>query len=116
MAMSRDYKTTIYACFRKFFSPFKKVTKCLINSSHKISVLENLSVLLIPVTTVTISTIPHGNCMFKVNNRNNRTRFKVINEGTRRKSIGIEHISHFPLVFSLLTLSRQMPPWIARKV
>ena len=85
--MSKDYKTAISTRFSKFFSSLKTVTKCLINPSRKIGILENLSFLLIPVTTVNISTIPDGNYMFKVNNKNTKARFKVKNEGTRTKSI-----------------------------
>ena len=59
--------------------------------------------------------------MFKVNNRNGRTRFEIYSKLTikipkrrhwRRSGIFIvnfEHITHLALVFLLLTLSRLMP-------
>ena len=50
--------------------------------------------------------------MFKVNNKNIRKRCEVNNKDRRRSGIFIvnfEHISHFVLVFLLLTLSRKMP-------
>ena len=59
-----------------------------------------------------------GNYMFKVNNRNNRTRCEICSKLTiktperrqwRRSGVFIvnfEHISHLVLVFLLLTLNR----------
>ena len=63
---------------------------------------------------------PAGNYMFKVNNRNVRTRYKLFSKLTikvskqrRRRSdvfvVNFEHISHLFLVFLLLTLRSQMP-------
>ena len=64
---------------------------------------------------------PTSNCMFKVNNRNTGTRWEICSKLTiktperrqwRRSGVFIvncEHISHFLLVFLLLTLSRLMP-------
>ena len=61
---------------------------------------------------------PAGNCMFKVNNRNTRTRCKICSKLTiktperrhwRRSAVfivNVEHISHLVVVFLLLTLSR----------
>ena len=61
---------------------------------------------------------PAGNYMFKVNNRNTRTRCEICSKLTiktperrqwRRSGVFIvnfEHISHLVLVFLLLTLSR----------
>ena len=58
---------------------------------------------------------PAGNYMFKVNNRNTRTRREICSKLTikipeqRRSGIFIvnfEHISYLVLVFLLLTLSR----------
>ena len=61
---------------------------------------------------------PVGNYMFKVNNRNTRTRCEICSKLTtktpeprywRRSGVFIvnfEHISHLVLVFLLLTLSR----------
>ena len=61
---------------------------------------------------------PAGNCMFKVNNRNTRTRCEICSKLTikipeRRQwrhsgifIVNFEHISHLVLVFLLLTLSR----------
>ena len=55
--------------------------------------------------------------MFKVNNRNTRSRFEICSKLTieipeqRRAGISIvnfEHISHLALVFLLLILGRQM--------
>ena len=63
---------------------------------------------------------PTGNYMFKVNNRNTRTRCGMCSNLTiktpeRRQwhrsvvfIVNFEHISHLVLVFQLLTLSRQM--------
>ena len=66
---------------------------------------------------------PASNYMFKVNNRNTRTRYeicsvltirmpiRIIRRYWRRSSVFIvnfEHISHLVLVSLLLTLSRQM--------
>ena len=68
-----------------------------------------------------ISQYPAGNYMFKVNNRNTRTRCEICSKLTikiperrqwRRSGIFIvnfEHILHLVLVFLLLTLSRYMP-------
>ena len=67
---------------------------------------------------LTPSQNPTGNHMFKVNNRNTRTKYKICSKLTikiaerrhwRRSSIFIvnfEHISHLVLVFLLLTLRR----------
>ena len=64
--------------------------------------------------------IPAGNDMFKINNRNTRTRCKICSKLTiktpqrrqwRRSGVffvNFEHISHLVLVFLLLTLSRYM--------
>ena len=56
---------------------------------------------------------PVGNHMFKVNNKNTRTRCKKCSKLTiktpeRRRVfiVNLEHISHLVLVFLLLTLSR----------
>ena len=68
-----------------------------------------------------ISTFPVGNYMFKVNNRNTRTRCEKCSKLTVKTSelrywrrsgvfiVNFEHISHLVLVFLLLILSRQMP-------
>ena len=65
-----------------------------------------------------ILTYPVGNYMFKVKNRNTRTRYEICSKLTiktperrywRRSGVYIvnfEHISHLVLVFLLLTLSR----------
>ena len=62
--------------------------------------------------------IPSGNCMFKVNNRNTRTRYGIYAKSTkktlerchwRRSDLSIvnfEYISYLILVFLLLTSSR----------
>ena len=64
------------------------------------------------------TSIPAGNYMFKVNNRNTRTMWELCSKLTikaperrqwRRSGVFIvnfEHISHLVLVFLLLTLSR----------
>ena len=64
---------------------------------------------------------PTGNCMFKVNNRNTRTRCETCSKLTIKTPerrhwsrfgvfiVNLEHISHLVLVFLMLTLSRQMP-------
>ena len=60
---------------------------------------------------------PIGSYMFKVNNRNTRTRCEIYSKLTiktpERRSgafiMNFEHISHLVLVFLLLTLSRYMP-------
>ena len=63
---------------------------------------------------------PIGNYIFKVNNRNTRTRYEICSKFTiktpercqwRRRCSGVftvnfEHVSHLGLVFLLLTLSR----------
>ena len=61
---------------------------------------------------------PAGICMFKVNNRNTRTRCEICSELIIKTSerrhwrlsglfiVNFEHISHLVLVFFLLTLSR----------
>ena len=61
-----------------------------------------------------------GNYMFKVNNRNTRTRCEICSKLTMRIPeqrhwrpsaifiVNFEHISHLVLVFLLLTLSRSM--------
>ena len=62
--------------------------------------------------------IPAGNYMFKVNNRNTRTKCEIYSKLTkkiterrrwRRSGIiifGFEHISHLVLLFLFITLSR----------
>ena len=62
------------------------------------------------------SSCPAGNYIFKVNNRNTRTRCEIcskltikIPERWRRSGtfiVNFEHISHLVLVFLLITLSR----------
>ena len=54
--------------------------------------------------------------MFKVNNRNTRTKYEICSKLTKcqwRRSgvfvVNFEHISHLVLVFLLLILSREMP-------
>ena len=54
---------------------------------------------------------PAGNCMFKVNNRNTRTRCEICSKLTIKRRSGVfivnfEHKSHLALVFLLLTLSK----------
>ena len=59
------------------------------------------------------SIFPAGNYMFKVSNKNTRTRcenmFKVNNKDTWRRSgvfiVNFEHISHLALVFLLFTFN-----------
>ena len=63
-------------------------------------------------------TFPAGNNMFKINNRNTRTRCEICSKLTiktpeRRHwhrsavfTVNFEHISHLVLVFILITLSR----------
>ena len=48
---------------------------------------------------------PAGNYMFKVNNRNTRTRCEICSELTYFFIVNFEHISHLVLVFLLLTLN-----------
>ena len=62
--------------------------------------------------------LPAGNYMFKINNRNTRTRCEICSKlkvktqerhQWRRSAVYVvnfEHISHLVLVFLLLTLSR----------
>ena len=64
-----------------------------------------------------IQTIPAGNYMFKVNNRNTRTRCEICSKLTIKTSkrgqwrrfgaffVNFEHTSHLVLVFLLLTLN-----------
>ena len=62
---------------------------------------------------------PAGNYMFKVNNKNTRTRFEICSKLTKKTPelvfcsgvfmVNFEHISHLILVSLLLTLSRLMP-------
>ena len=53
--------------------------------------------------------------MFKVNNRNARTRCEICSKLTIKAPerhhfiVNFEHVSHLVLMFLLLTLSRQMP-------
>ena len=50
---------------------------------------------------------PGGNYIFKVNNRNTRTRCEICSKLTAGIFVvNFEHISHLVLVFLLLTLSR----------
>ena len=55
---------------------------------------------------------PAGNCNFKVNNRNTRTRFEICAKLICKANnmfiftVNFEHISHTVPVFLLLTLSR----------
>ena len=68
--------------------------------------------------SVKVGIKPAGNKMFKVNNRNSRTRCEICSKLTikvperrhwRRSDIfivNLEHISHLALLFLLLTLSR----------
>ena len=66
--------------------------------------------------------IPAGNDMFKINNRNTRTRCKICSKLTIKTpgqrqwrlsdvfivTVNFKHTSHIALLFLLLTLSRQM--------
>ena len=54
------------------------------------------------------NTIPAGNYMLKVNNRNTRTRCEICSKLNNKGIfiVNFEHISHLVLVFLLLTLSR----------
>ena len=64
---------------------------------------------------------PAGDCMFKINNRNTRTRCETCSNLTIKTPeqrqwlcsgvfiVKFEHISHLVLVLLLLTLNRQMP-------
>ena len=66
----------------------------------------------------TIYTVPAGNYMFKVNNRNTRTRCEICSKLTIKVSekrhwyrsgvfiVNFEHISQLVLVFLLLTMSK----------
>ena len=59
----------------------------------------------------TIDSVPTGNYMFNVNNRNTRTRCEICSNLTVKTPDGVfivnfEHISHLVLVFLSLTLSR----------
>ena len=60
------------------------------------------------------NTIPAGNYMLKVNNRNTRTRCEICSKSNNKGIfiVNFEHISHLVLVFLLLTLSRLMPAGI----
>ena len=60
------------------------------------------------------NTIPAGNYMLKVNNRNTRTRCETCSKLNNKGIfiVNFEHISHLVLVFLLLTLSRLMPAGI----
>ena len=56
---------------------------------------------------------PAGSYMFKVNNRNTRTRYEICSKLTIKTPnvfiVNFGHISRLVLVFLLLTLSRYMP-------
>ena len=77
-----------------------------------------------PPLTFSNHRVPTGNYMFKVNDRNTRSKCEICSKLTiktpershsRRSGVFIvnsEHISHLVLVFLLLTLSRQMPTGI----
>ena len=57
-----------------------------------------------------IESVPAGNCMFKVNNRNTKARCEICSKLTIKISVifivNFEHISYLVLVFLLLTFSR----------
>ena len=58
-----------------------------------------------------IGCFPGGNYMFKLNNRNSRTRFEICSKLTINMPewlfiVNFENIQHLVLVFPLLTLSR----------
>ena len=61
--------------------------------------------------TLFFISIPVGNYMFKVNNRNSRARCEICSKLTIKNErsgvfiVNIEHISHLVLVFLLLTLN-----------
>ena len=89
---------------------WEKATKC------------NLTILpkVMKCSWVSVKHISAGNYMFKVKNKNTRTRRKVCSKFTiktpkrywRRSGIFImnfEHLSHLALIFLLLTFSRQTP-------
>ena len=60
----------------------------------------------------TRSFTPVGIYLFKVNNRNTRTRCEICSELRHQNDVFIvnfEHISHLVLLFLLLTASKQMP-------
>ena len=69
---------------------------------------------------------PAGICMFKINNRNNRTMFEIFSKLTAKASerhqwghsgvscsavftVNFEQISHIVMLVSLLTLNKQVP-------
>ena len=56
----------------------------------------------------TYITIPAGNYMFKINNRNTGKKCEICS----KLIVNFEHISHLVLVFLLLLLSRSMPTGI----
>ena len=55
---------------------------------------------------VTTTAVPAGNYMFKVNNRNTRTRCEICSELTIKAPEDVKLISNLVLVFLLSTLSR----------
>ena len=73
------------------------------------------------IGTLARNGFPAGNYMFKVNNRNTRTRWEICSKLTAKISerrywrrsgiiiVNFEQISDLVLVFPLLTLSRYMP-------
>ena len=61
--------------------------------------------------------VPTDNCMFNNNNKNTRTRCEVCSKLTKKTPercsgvfiVNYEHISHFVLVFLLLTSNKKIP-------
>ena len=86
----------------------RKCNSCILQNMSGF-VLQNAAVLL---QNMTVSwryrvqcNYPVRNYMFKVNNRNTRTKCEICSEVTVVFIVNFEHISHLVLVFLLLTLN-----------
>ena len=119
-----ERKNLLNSSFSALFN--LKMGKCSELHSHKCHLSHCLSIIHISniqnnSCEMNIKPFPlnsAGNCMFKVNNRNTRTRYEICSNLTiktpercqwRRSgvfTVKFEHISYLLLVFLLLTLSR----------
>ena len=97
---------------------FHTVTSAICELVHSALLKQEVGIAFIKMALPVNASYPTGNYIFKVNNRNTRTRPEICSELTIKipeqrqwRSSGIlivniEHISHLLLVFLALTLSR----------
>ena len=94
-----------------YLSALQKVLSCkLSRQSSRSDKIKKIDTILFdyPLSKTEVN-VPVGNYMFKVSNRNTRTRWEICSKltiKTPKRIVNFEHVSHLVLVFLLLTLSR----------